>query len=82
MTGDGDAESRTVAVDFLSPSMLPRSVRVVDGVAGGTVNLVLSASVPHLLLYGAVRRDPPTMARLGASDQGADQGPDSVVRST
>ena len=36
------------------------------------VNLIPCALAPTSLFYGAVRRGPPTMERLGAPDQGVD----------
>ena len=43
------------------------------------MNLVPSAPAPTSFYMALCGGGPPTMARLGAPDQGADQGPDSVV---
>ena len=49
------------------------------GFVGGerrlSVNLVLRAGGPHLVFIAQCDRDPPAIDGLGASDQGAGQGP-------
>ena len=54
-------------------------VRTVGGRKAAQVNLVTRAPAFHLLYIALRNGGPLTMERLGTPDQGADQGPDSVV---
>jgi hypothetical protein len=67
--GDGGASRRSSA---------PSVAKVVGGVCGGVVNLVLRAVAPPPL-YSTVRRGPPIMDRLGAPDQGARSSPTRLL---
>ena len=80
MVDRGGGEDVSGASRRFSASLLDRiRVRTVCGRKAAQVNLVARALASHLLYIALRDGSPPTMERLGAPDQGADQGPDSVV---